>query len=349
MQRLSIIIADITRTGGTERATINLANMLEKNFSVEIISLQQPGNIFFQLNPGVRIRFLGMGGFPNVTVAKFTYFLRLYFKLKACFKVSNPTRIIGQGHNISILLPFFKNNVTQVFASEHIDFDSIPNLSKILMKIIYPLLDGVVTLSEIAKLKLKGLNKNVVIIPNSLPFVSQQSSNLDNNRIIMVGRISQEKGYERIIPIAVRLQEEFPEWRIDIFGTGNLKEDLLREIEIKGVKNVTVNDPVKNIIDEYFNSSVLAITSYNEAMPMVILEAQHCGLPVVGYYCEGTANLIQEGKTGYIAVSDDDFFRKLKELIVDYHLRKTIGTAAKHATLQYTPEYIVEKWKKLLI
>ena len=40
----------------------------------------------------------------------------------------------------------------------------------------------------------------------------------------MVGRLSKEKGYERLVPIAKKLLTDFPDWQINIYGNGDHEE-----------------------------------------------------------------------------------------------------------------------------
>ena len=69
--KIILIIADITRTGGTERATVNLANMLCQNHEVKILSLSDENISFFELNDNVIIDALGLKEIPKVFISLF--------------------------------------------------------------------------------------------------------------------------------------------------------------------------------------------------------------------------------------------------------------------------------------
>lgn len=346
--KICIIITDIRRAGGTERATVNLANMLSEQFDVHIVSLGHCGEIFFHLQDNVKLHFLELNEIPQKNSQKIQYFRNYYLCLKKVVKSISPNRIIGEGHNLSFILPLFKSWSCKVYAAEHIDYYSIPLASKLMMRLFYPYLNGVIVLSSIAQRKINSINEHVCIIPNSLPFVVEKPSLLNNNRIIMVGRFSSEKGYERIIPIAEKLSFEFPEWSICIFGTGDQRDHIIKQIENKNLKNILIQDPVKNIKEEYLKSSIFAITSYNEAMPMVIIEAQYCGLPIVGFRCEGTESLVNNAKTGFIVDSTDEFYEKLKLLILDKEKRHEIANNARDASRFYDKANIKKLWEKVI-
>jgi len=346
--KIVIIIGDITKTGGTERATINVSNLLCESHNVVIFSLGMTGTPFFKVDNRVSLRFLGLGEIPTSIAKKVKWFSNLYNVLKVNLQVYLPDVIVGQGHNINSILPFVKTKQSSVFACEHIDYASIPFVSRSLMKISYPKLTGLIVLSQIAKKKLQKLNSNIFIIPNSIPFTVEKTAELTNPKMIMVGRISTEKGYERLVPIAKKLQEEFPDWMIDIFGNGPLKSEIEKSYTTAGLNNITINDPVRDIGNKYLDSSIHLITSYNEAMPMVILEAQYCGLPVVGFRCEGTESLVNDGINGFIVDSHEDFYEKLKILILERKKRLEMGLQGRQATKIYDSKHIKLQWENIV-
>lgn len=346
--RILIFIADISRTGGTERATTNLANILCKYHSVKIISLSHSDQSFFPLDSRVEISSLGIGDIPLSIPKKIIWYFNFLFRIKKVIKIEKPDCIIGEGHNISALLPLVSKGTIKTIACEHIDFETIPTFSKTLMKFCYPKLDRVVVLSEMAKNKIKELNNRIEIIPNSLPFVTDKVSNVQHKRIIMVGRISQEKGYERLVPIAKKMLLDFLDWKIDIFGDGDLKDKIKSLYVDNALTNVEIKQPTKDIKEEYLKSSMLLITSYNEAMPMVILEANHCGLPVIGFDNEGTKSLINNGKTGFVVEKEEGFYEKLKSLILDENLRMKMSSNAREESEKYSMKNVEEQWIRLL-
>lgn len=347
--KITVLIEDINRAGGTERATVNLVNMLSASNEVHVISAGKSGQSFFPIEPLVKVEFLNLCLIPEAKLAKVSWFAKLIGKLRGRLREINPDIIVGEGHNINSLIPLVKSVNAKTIACEHIDFETIPRSSKMLIRSLYPKLNAVVALSNIAARKIAGINDNIVVIPNSLPFSSEQKSDLNNEKIIMVGRFSKVKGYERIIPIAKRLMNDYPTWKINIFGDGDQKEYISSLIAENKITNVKINQPVKNIKDIYLKSSILLITSYNEAMPMVILEAQNCGLPVLGYHCEGTASLIEDNFSGLIANDEDEFYHKLCSLIDSHSLRINIGDAGKAQSAEYSEQNVLRKWMDLFI
>mgnify|MGYP003306338864 CR=1 FL=1 len=349
MASIFIIILNITRTGGTERAVINLANILVKKYDVTILSLQskKKESPYFAINEKVKIQHLEICDIPSNIFYKLKWQKIVYEKLTKIMK-SNSI-VIGTGHNINVLLPFLKK--IKRIACEHIQLDSIPKSHRIIMRLLYPLNDALVVLSNSAYEKYKNYNRNIQLIPNSLPFEIGDSSTLLHKRIIMVGRLSHEKGYDRILKIATYISENYPEWSIHIFGNGPMKNKL-EELYCKEGLNkwIYIHEPTKTIQDEYLKSSIYMMTSYNEALPMVLLEAKSCGLPVIAYECEGTKSLIKDGYDGFLIEDDnsDIFIRKLGVLIDDVDIRRRLGKNAIDSSKAYSSSEILNKWVKLI-
>lgn len=346
--RVTIFIADIRKAGGTERATVNLANLLSSQHEITIVSLSKRGDMFFEVRENVTITFLNLPPMPKKLTSKPNWYVCFYKTVKKHLKEQKPDMAFGTGHNISIVLSLLKKKDRKMIALEHIDFTSIPTISRVCIKWAYKRLNAVVVLSTDAFEKIRSFNSNIEIIPNVLPFSTDVVSNLQRQKLIMVGRISQEKGYERIIPIAKRLATYNPDWEICIFGEGDKKVWLQQKLDNNAIKNVSILPPVKNIKSEYLTSSVLLMTSYYEAMPMVILEAHHCGLPVVGYDCQGVNLLIKNGENGFIVKDDNEFYTKLNLLIENLELRQDMGKKARLTSLYYNTENIKTKWNEFI-
>ena len=167
----------------------------------------------------------------------------------------------------------------------------------------------------------------------------------------MVGRLSAEKGYDRLIPIAAELKKRFPDWRIDVFGDGPMRvviAEMLRKNSLTDYVNL--HGQVSNIGEQYCESDLLMLTSPSEALPMAIIEANSQGLPAIGYENEGTKALIDDGRTGFIIPDGDvdGFIERLGLLIEDRRLREEMGQNALKKVEMFKPERVKQLWICLL-
>ena len=141
------------------------------------------------------------------------------------------------------------------------------------------------------------------------------------------------------------------EWKLNIYGEGeqrDLLEDLIKRYQL--TQNVFLKSSVKDIGKEYLSSSLLVMTSRYEGLPMVLLEAQSYGLPIVSYACKcGPRDIITDGKDGFLVPEGDieQFAKDVVKLIDDQSLRICFGAEALKNTEKYKEDNIMEKWTNL--
>lgn len=353
MKSVSLIVGDITRFGGTERAVSNLANLLINEYSVTIISLYSPvsSQPQFSISDNVKVDYMKVE-IPNNLIQRNYQYVKLVYSLRKHISQNKTDFIISTAHAISFILPLVVLfSKTKSIAAEHIARNSLPFPSRLLQRISYPFIDAVVVLSQSAREKY-SFCKKIHIISNSLPFHSVLKSKQNNKAIICVGRVSIEKGIDRLIDVAVKLRDDIDGWKIKIFGNGPYEDecrDLIDKLNLREI--ISLNKAVSNIHNEYQNSDILIMTSRFEAFPMVLLEAKACGVPAIAYDCpEGPREIIKDGVDGFLVEDGNitDMVDKLKTLMFDDKLRKSFAENAFNGVEGYREDAITKKWKVLL-
>ena len=351
---IAILISDITRTGGTERAVVTLANMISKNgANVTIISLtkKESESCFYSLLPQVNIVFLNNKKLSKNIFKKIFWSISTIFLLRKFNKFNKFDFFLSTGHNLTWLIPFTNtNNKTKIVACEHIVYESIPRSSRFFMTLSYRYINHIVVLSEKAKESF-GRYSNVSVIPNAVSFESHTQSLLTNPEIILVGRLSAVKGLERLVPIAKSIKSKYPFWKISLVGDGEIREELellFKKSNLEGY--IDFRGVVKDVSKVYLDASIYAMTSHFEAFPMVLLEAQRCGLPVVAFDCpEGPSQILHNGEDGFLIQNGDSdaFAKQLMVLMDNYELRKQFGNQAYLNSMSYSEKNILNKWNIL--
>lgn len=183
-------------------------------------------------------------------------------------------------------------------------------------------------------------NKQVYVIPNVVHVNnSNKYSEYTEKKIIFVGRFTKQKDFESLLRIWSIVFSRHSEWTLDVYTDG--------KIEAPGV---SVFKPVVNIMEKYFNSSMLLLTSLFEPFGLVLLEAMSCGLPVVAFDCPyGPADIITDGVDGFLVKNRDinEFANRVCQLIEDKDLRVRMGLAGVKSSQRYRADVIMPKWKEL--
>ena len=186
--------------------------------------------------------------------------------------------------------------------------------------------------------------KNGRIISNPLWFKVSQTAKLEEKKIIMIARHSYEKGIDRILKIWPLITQKHPEWTLEIFG----KPNKTLQFEKQQINNVTFSNPVHNIKEVYQAASILVMTSRNEALPMVLIEAMSVGLPCIAYDCPvGPKAIIRNNENGFLIEEENEksFVEKVSLLMEDEILRKKMGHKAQESVQKYDIDLIMDQWK----
>lgn len=98
------------------------------------------------------------------------------------------------------------------------------------------------------------------------------------------------------------------------------------------------------------DSSIFVLSSRFEGLPLVMLEAMSCGLPVVSYDCPcGPKDIITDGVDGFLVPTDDEqmLAEKICYLIENPNIRTQMGTAALKKSENYHIDKIIPMWMSL--
>lgn len=194
---------------------------------------------------------------------------------------------------------------------------------------------------------------NIEVIPNAAMHVSDRYSDVENKRVIAVGRLDYQKGFDRLIQAWQRVQSmgRFKDWTLDIFGQGEWQEMLQQMINKAGLQSAArINRPTKQIGEEYVKSDLLVMSSNYEGFPMVMIEAMACGLPVVSFDFKcGPKDIIRQGENGLL-VHDGDvdgLADAMMEVMADDDYRKMLSENAKAVVDTYSEQAVMARWLRL--
>lgn len=191
----------------------------------------------------------------------------------------------------------------------------------------------------------------IYVIPNSFPFYPDKPSLCENKQAIIVGRYNSAKGYNYLIDAWKIVYQKHPDWIINIFGSGEYKDRVRKQIQDHGLQDVVImNNPIDHIMEEYLKSSIYVMSSVFEGFAMVLLEAMSCGLPCVSFDCPyGPRNVITDGEDGILVeyLNSQALADNICKLIENEELRKRMGRQGRHNVLRFSRETIMPQWVEL--
>lgn len=195
-----------------------------------------------------------------------------------------------------------------------------------------------------------------VVIPN---FVRSDFKDKDTNflnrkkQVLFVGRLDKNKQSDKLISIwnSLKTQNTTKIWNLVIAGDGPEKQHLQEMVKSLNINNIEFLGYIKNPFDIYTESQIFVMTSKLEGLPLVLIEGLFADLPLIAFDCNcGPADIIDDGKTGFLIPVDDEkvFAEKLLLLMTNDKLREQFSENTKESRKKFLPESIMSLWEKLL-
>jgi glycosyltransferase involved in cell wall biosynthesis len=120
------------------------------------------------------------------------------------------------------------------------------------------------------------------------------------------GRLSPEKGFEVLIAAAQRVAQWRDSAGFVIFGEGPCRAQLERQIREAGLTDSVVLAGFRADLDAFLPAlDLLALSSFTEGMPNVVLEAFAAGVPVAATAVGGVPEVVEPGRNGFLAPAGD--------------------------------------------
>lgn len=262
--KIAYIYTALTTIGGADRVITEKANYFADilEYDVYIITDSQGNEIpKFPLSPKVHLINLnimfGQQYNHNVFVRGLIYFklMKEYKKelLKKLITIRPDFTISTLGRDIDFITSI--NDGSKKIAEAHTTRRNIRNFESMMKRNIIYKVVGKIWRAKLEKTVKKFSSlvvltnddalewskvRNSIVIPNSLPFYPQITSNNTTKKIISVGRFEIEKGHDRLIEVWSEVTKKHSDWILEIYGEGTLKNDLINIAKEKGLSDYSI-------------------------------------------------------------------------------------------------------------
>ena len=363
--------------GGIERVFCDKMNYLAQNTSYDVtfITFEQGNHPFaYKLNDRIKVvdincRFAELWNYNIIKRNILNFILRRKLKkcLTATLKKESPDIVISTTEDIQYNYCIF-NLPYRFIVESHVHMKEIIKSSTKKQFIIHSIskIFFKLKLSKINKCKLlvaltdadkrdwsKVINSDIIIIPNILTFYPDKITDYSkrSKRILCVGRFDKQKGFDLMIKAWAIIADKHKEWKVDIFGDGELNNTLNGLIKNYCLdESITIHPATNHIYDEYMDSSIFAFSSRYEGFGLVLIEAMSCGVPCISFDCpHGPSEIITNGKNGLLVQNGniDEFANSLDSMINNYEQRKFMSINARIDSQKYKRENIMPQWIEL--
>lgn len=219
----------------------------------------------------------------------------------------------------------------------------------------YPRAAAMVALTDSAADYLnRRMGRDVTVIPSAVdrpPFQSDRLAAADRCRIVGVGRLEIEKGFDRLIRSFKPLAEAHPNWTLKILGDGSQRGALEQQIETLGLsERVSLPGWVRPVWDELGKATLFVLPSRYEGFPSALLEAMAMGVPSIAVDCEsGPRNVIQQDTQGLLVPNEEKALSDaMVHLVADAALREALGNGGRSVIDRFSWDAMMGHYEALL-
>jgi glycosyltransferase involved in cell wall biosynthesis len=219
--------------------------------------------------------------------------------------------------------------------------------------------DSAIALTEDMKRVMQDLyDRDIAVVPNGFNIAdypdepSFEDTATHGKSILFVGRLKSVKGVQYLITSMKKIHEEMPDARLILVGDGEERERLAALSIQLGIQQyvqfigIVPHEKVKTFMQQ---ADVFVLPSLSEGLPIVILEAMACGLPIVASRVGGIPDILTNDTNGYLVEAKDtnDMANKIILLLSDDALRKKISDNNRLLVKKYAWENVIFKLEKI--
>ena len=359
--------------GGAERVAANLCDELSKKYNVILVTYSKPTNHDYSCN--VKRIIIDE---KDAKLFKYNYVVKNLIKIKKEYNITHTISFCSKANYYNVISK--TNDMTIISIRSYLKYSELDQQYKRLNKIAGKYCDKEIVVSkELINEQIDEYNSNInkIIVTNN--FVDKEKIDkclkeknnikLDNNTIINIGRLSDQKGQKYLIKAFSKVVKEVEDAKLIILGKGELQEELEEEIKKYKLENkVSLLGYKDNPYIYLKKAKCFVLSSFFEGMPNVILEAMYCGLPIISTDCiSGVREIIAPKRSDNIRnvnmtkeeygvlvpiLKDDkkvDFLKEaMIELLTNDKLNEYYRKQSKKRIKDFSKEKKMKEWMDIL-
>jgi len=369
--------------GGEQRVTTTIVNeLVNRGYDITVVIKykEQIDRAFYGLDPKVKIIFMHNDLIFNLNTSKFLSRLRALNRYTGIFKSSTKIIrrllcckqmrneiigiininkfdvVIGVGGDRSFILADIKEKIdSKIIGWHHMNVDThFKNKfsryynEEILIEKLFLKFDNCLVLTDDDnRLFKKHYGFNATVMNNPESFSTDRVTTLKNKKFIAIGRLTGQKGFDLLIEASYKFYQKNKDWSLSIFGEGRELKRLNKLIShYRLSSHVKILPPKSNIQEELLNSSIYLMSSRWEGLPLVVVEALGCGLPVVAFDLPANKEMITNNYNGILVkkYDVDSFCNSMLKIANEKDLLERLSNNCKKSVQKYSVSNIINKW-----
>ena len=360
--RVTFVIGSL-RLGGAERMLVYMADYWAgRGWDVTIVTYCEEKD-HYNVSAKVRRISAAVSNSANNLLSRSKEAVRRLRRLRCAILESNPQILISFLNECSIraLIALIGSGVPVIVAERNDPrHDPLPFQWALLRWFLYPMATSLVIQTESA-LSFFGpfMRARSCVIPNPVAMpvagrlLTSQPANRQGKRIVALGRLAHQKGFDLLIEAFGKIAMRNPQWSLIIYGEGLERSNLEALVRQKGLEEkIFLPGAITEISASLLQADIFVLSSRYEGFPNALCEAMACGLAVVSFSCEsGPREIIRHDVDGVLVPAGDvnAMAEALEVLMRDDIMRKRLASRAPEVSDRFHPDRVMKLWEDLLI
>jgi len=369
MKKKVLFLNHTLGAGGAEKVLVNLVNNMSEEYDVTVMTVIDTGTFKKDLGPNVTYKTIfkipfkkennneqsgsllnGTSKIKKIAAKCYAFLWKIMpTKLLYCLTVKDKYDIeVAFLEGICAKIISSSNQNSKKFAWIHVDVINENKSDAVFANInsakkCYDKFNKIVCVSNQVKkqfVKKYKINEDKVIVKhnaiNATEILEKASKKIDIKipkefKLVTIGRLSKQKGYDRLVSIANKLKKDKIPFHLWIIGVGPKEQELKQYVEDNNLANEVEFLGFKSNPFPYLkNADLFVCSSRAEGFSTVACEATVLGIPIVTTNCSGMEELLGKSEYGLITDnSENALYKGLKEILTDEkkykHYKKQIN------------------------
>jgi len=231
-------------------------------------------------------------------------------------------------------------------------------------RLAYKLTDKIIAITpwEIPIIKKYAPEEKITVIPNGVDEILfkkiknnnfKKENNIKGKMVLFFGRFNPTKGPDKLVEAFKEILKERNDITLVMVGPDEGVKEKVKEMS-KGYDRIIIKDPIrdkKKIAGMYQAADVYVLPSYREGMPLTLIEAMSCGVPIIASPVNGVPFEMKEPNNGYFVSYGDikGLKEKILKILDNKEIAKKISLNNKNKAKNYTWNNIAEKYMGVYI
>lgn len=167
-------------------------------------------------------------------------------------------------------------------------------------------------------------------------------------RLISVGRFEEVKNHKIMIEAISLTLSSHNNIELVLVGDGELRGEIENQIEEKELNDyVLLHGVTSNVSEELNKADIYVMSSDAEGLPLSVLEAMACGLPIITTAAGGVVDIVKNGENGLVTPigNAEALSQAISTMIENNILRKSMGENSRKKSIEFDIRSCVEKYQ----